>query len=266
MGPQWEGSAIIVYDGLTGDESTRLNRDEFGAIWRTPLVYNDGSVVQMITSAEKLMGHNFETGEPLWEMHGIEGEIGSSPMVHEGVVYSLMNDMFGAIRPKDGKYEMVWETEDLAIPDIPNPVVKGDYVYTLDSGGVFSCLSIKDGALIYEHEFNSEMYASLILYGDNILCVSTEGSCFVVKTGPEFNQVSEAKLGVPVHASPIIYRNSLIIRSDKELFHLVYNVRYDHLQPLLPLKKVALSVLGTKVDRIVEEVGREECHVIEINF
>jgi outer membrane protein assembly factor BamB len=219
---QWDHSGencgIYVYDGLTGEQKYKIDREDIGAIWRTPITYHDGTVMQLVTSAEMLTGHNFETGELLWEMHGIEGEIGSSPVMHEGIMYTLVDDMFGALKPENGKVTEVWKTDDLAIPDIPSPVIKGDYVYTLDSGGVFSCLNIKTGELIYEHEFNMEVYASLLMNGDHIYICGLEGDVYVVETGPEFKQVSENKLHVPIHATPVIYRDSLIIRSDKELF------------------------------------------------
>jgi len=213
-----EGSAIYVFDGVTGEEKVKIDRTEFGSIWRTPLVYDDGEVIQMISSAEKLMSHNFHTGELLWELHGIEGEIGSSPVHVDGIIYTLVNDMFGALKTKGNKVETVWETEDLAIPDIPNPIIKGDRVYTLDSGGVFTCLNLQTGEFIYEHEFNTECYASPVIFGDMVVCCSVEGDCFIVKTGDTFELVAENKLHVPVHATPVIYRNSLIIRSEKELF------------------------------------------------
>jgi len=219
---QWDNASkntgLYVLDGESGKEKLKIAREDLGASWRSPFIYRDGDITHLIASAERLTSHNIETGELLWELPGIEGEIGSSPMQHEGIVYTLVDDMFGALKIEAGKVSEVWKTDDLAIPDIPNPMVKGDYVYTCDSGGVFSCLNIKTGALIYEHEFNKEVYASPLIVGDLIYVCCLEGHIYVIKTGPAFELVVENDLGVAIHAGPIVYKNSLIIRSDKELF------------------------------------------------
>ena len=218
---QWDNESpnagIYMYRGDDGQEIMKIDRSGLSSSWRNPLVFNVGEHTQLITSAEKLMAHELPSGRLIWEREGMTGDLGSGPMAHEGIVYTLTTDMFGALKPSSKGMEMIWESEDLAIPDISNPVVKGDRVWTLDSGGVFCCLNKGTGELIYEHEFNMEIYATPVIISDKIYIFGIEGDVHVVGSGDEFESFAHNKLGIPLLATPVIHKDLMLVRSDKTL-------------------------------------------------
>ena len=219
---QWDNDSpnagIYMYRGEDGEEIMKIERKGFGASWRNPVVFRDEEHAQLITSAEKLMGHELPSGRLIWEREGMIGDLGSGPIFEDGIVYTLTSDMFGALRPSKDGMEMLWETDDLAIPDISNAVIKGNRIWTLDSGGVICCLDKATGKLIYEHELNMEIYASPVIVDNRIYIFGIEGEVHVVGTGDRFQSFALNKLGVPLLATPVIHKDLMLVRSDKTLY------------------------------------------------
>ena len=99
------------------------------------------------------------------------------------------------------------------------PVVYRDYLYLGNTNGVIRCYNAKTGEKIYEERLGTgaSMIASLVAADDKIYCAAENGTVYVLSAGPDFDVLSENKMGEPCFATPAIAEGVLYLRTTKSL-------------------------------------------------
>ena len=103
---------------------------------------------------------------------------------------------------------------------MPTIVIYGEHLYNLRMNGVLSCYNAVSGELIYKNKIqgaNGGITASGICSDGKLYYSTEQGEIFIVKTGPEFQVLSQNSLDDIVMATPAISANTIFFRTQKYL-------------------------------------------------
>jgi outer membrane protein assembly factor BamB len=186
-------------------------------------VIEAGDRSQIVTSADPLViSYSPRDGQELWRANCLGGEVTPSPIFAGGLVLAISpTDKLLAIRP-DGqgdvtKSHIAWKSEE-SVPDITSPASDGNLVFTVTSGGVVTCVDLKDGKKQWEYELNLECNASPGLAGGRLYVFSAQGPAVVAEAGRQFKELARLDLGEPVLASPAFVADRIFVRGATNVF------------------------------------------------
>ena len=229
------GSFIAAFDTDTGKEIWRTQRDEIPS-WSTPTILDVNGKAELVTQATTFTrGYDPMTGKELWKYSGNSEIAIPTPIVGPGFVlvtngYRGVQPIF-AIKPgatgditlkKDETKNdfIVWSTQRGG-PYIPTPVVYGDQLYVLNNGGVLAAYKVATGEQIYQKRLGGtggSFSASPVAADGKLYCSSEDGDVFVVKAGPNYEELGKNSIGEILMATPAISDGLLIFRGLKNVY------------------------------------------------
>jgi outer membrane protein assembly factor BamB len=242
----FENLLIIPCDGIDSQAVVALDIENGEPIWRTPrppmtgtevethkafstpLVINDGTRDQaIVTGAQWVVAYNPRSGEPLWQVRHGEGFSNvPCPVYADGMVYictGYMTPELVAIRV-DGRGDVTmthvaWRINK-QVPAMPSPVVVGSALYMVSDQGVVTCVDAKSGDFLFRQRIGGNYSASPLVADGKLLFFSREGDVTVVKAGSSWQELAKNQVSGQLMASPAVWRDSLILRSDSHLYRI----------------------------------------------
>jgi outer membrane protein assembly factor BamB len=104
-------------------------------------------------------------------------------------------------------------------PDVPSPLVVGDYVYFCKENGNLICAEAKTGETLYDEPTTRDRHRASPVYADgHIYLTARNGTVTVVKEGPELEVVSKNELGETTTSSPAISNGRIYLRTSDALY------------------------------------------------
>lgn len=229
-----EGAMLAGLNPVDGDtlwqEARTHDKDAYG----TPVVAvdHDGSR-QLITvsTAYGFEGRDPRTGRLLWRHNpGFQMRaVGSPTAAGDIVVATLGQGAAGResavlrIGSSDGGRppELLHELGS-GMPYVPTPLVVDGRLYLLNDGGLFSCVDLMTGEVLYDRERlpaerNAKWFSSPVLADGKIWCASLEGEVVTLQPGAGFQVLGTSSLGAPVNATPAVDANTIYLRAGNEL-------------------------------------------------
>ena len=117
-----------------------------------------------------------------------------------------------------GTDAVVWAM-DRGTPDVPSPLVAGEFVYLLDERGVLACLDAATGAERYRERLHGGLYrASPALADGKLYLVCRDGTVTVVRAGGGFEKLGEETFGEEISASPAVADGTVFFRTSDALY------------------------------------------------
>ena len=150
--------------------------------------------MEIITTADPYVAsYNPETGEELWKLSCISGEVGPSPAYANGMLFTI-NDYskLAAIKLGD-QPKVLWETSD-------------------------DCYDAQAGTKYWTHEFNNSIYSSPMLVDGKVYLLDRTGLMHIFKADKEYVSISENKLGEKSVCTPAFTNGHIFLRGEKNLF------------------------------------------------
>ncbi len=228
-------SKLIVLDGLTGAIVKQVDRP-VGSSWASPVVVEvdaglEGSPAQrgqeknrqLITVAEPYaIAYNPEDMTEIWRVRGIGADAAATPIYSAGYAICLSPyDQMLAIKPTGRgditETHVAWTTYE-GLPDICSPLSDGQRIYLMQTYGTLTCIDIKTGEKIWEHEMGTSFQASPSLVGDKIFLIGAEGKSYIIEPGSEYKQLNECTLEEGAYACPAFVDGKMIIRTKGHLY------------------------------------------------
>jgi outer membrane protein assembly factor BamB len=227
-------SFIAAFDVDTGKEIWRTDRDEIPS-WSTPTIFEANGKAELVTQATTFTrGYDPMTGKELWKYSGNSEIAIPTPIIGPGFViitngYRGVQPIFavkpgatGDITLKDNatKSDFVsWSTKRGG-PYIPTPLIYGDQLYILNNG-VLTAYKVATGEQIYQKRLGGTggaFSASPVAADGKIYCASEDGDVFVIKAGPEYEELAKNSMGEVVMATPAISDGLIIVRGGKNVY------------------------------------------------
>ncbi len=200
--------------------------------YQTPIVIQAGGCELLISNSSFMcFAHDVNTGEVIWTMeYGYDSTV-SQPLYWNGLVFVNSGWIFEDNKPffsrqyaidPTGKGDVTkthikWMYED-EVPQIPTPVIVDGKMYMVHDRGMASCIDAVTAKLIWKHELKGNFNSSPVLAAGNIYFFNVKGECTIVKPGSAFEMVAQNFIGETVKVVPVFVDNSMLLRTDKNLY------------------------------------------------
>ena len=228
-----ENSFIAVYDLESGKELWKKNRDEYPG-WCTPNIYmNEGKTMIAVNGYKHRGGYELDTGEEIWRMSG-GGDIQiPTPIIGEELMY--FNSAHGPQSPilaikKSARGDITLEDGQTSNSYVKWSIPRGGsymqtmllyegFLYNLAWNGRLGCYDPETGDEIYSKKLGSSasFTASPIASDGRLYLASDDGVVFIVRSGQEFEIISQQNLEDICMVTPAIADRIIIFRTQQGL-------------------------------------------------
>ena len=211
-------SFVIGIDTTTGKSRWRLPRER-QSNWSSPTVLRgdrDVPDLVLLKSGEAVSGHDLTTGEAVWRY---ETEAGGIPsiVVASGHAYVPGDRLTVLDVASQSQALLSWDSNRIR-PSGASPIVHGDHIYSLNSSGVLTCSSTRDGEKQWQLRLKGNFWATPVLADGHLYAVNDEGTLQIVRVGDQAEQLGSFDFGEPILGSPAAADGAMYVRSDSHLW------------------------------------------------
>lgn len=228
------GHYVIALDKANGKEVWKVTREsdaeaECEQSYASPSIGHNGKEAYLVVHGnDYATAHRLQDGNEIWRVGGLNPRehyvrslrFVASPVVtpdlivvpsaKRGPVVAVKPDIHGNVEP--GSAQEAWRLSKNT-PDVPSPLVYGNYVYLCGESGTLTCLDAKTGKEQYSKPLHRAKYrASPVAADGNIYLTARDGVVTVVKAGSSYEQVAENRLPDQTAASPVISNGRIYMR------------------------------------------------------
>jgi len=219
---------LVQYDQNTGGRLLALKTQSGDMVydqprdveisWASPILVNTGNREELILNSNPfVMSHDPRTGQELWRVRCMLGEIAPSPAYADGMTF-VVNDYARLAAIKLGESaELAWEYID-DLSEVSSPLATKDFLIMAASYGTVTCFESKTGERLWIEEFDEGFYSSPILAGDLVYLMDMSGVMYVFKADKEYHLISQNELGERAVSIPAFMHDRIYIRGTKNLF------------------------------------------------
>jgi outer membrane protein assembly factor BamB len=216
-------SKIMALDAATGDPVWSTPRPVANS-WVSPILISYQGREQIITSADPwVIAYEPATGKEIWKAKCMKGDVATSPVFANDLVYTACDrTCIAAIKP-DGSGDVsdskiAWKQEDSGLPDMCSLLCDGPRIYTLVFG-TFYAFDALTGKLLWQHDTKAKFQASPALINGRIHLLTSDGVMIIGEGGNDgFKETGRAALGEATGASPAFAPGRIYLRGKKNLF------------------------------------------------
>ena len=205
---------LDILSGETKWETLRTSKIS----WASPILANMGDHTELIlTSSPQVAGYDPLSGEELWSIDCLMGEVGPSAAYSDGLVY-VTNEyaVLAAIKP-GSQPEIIWETNEY-LPEVASPVVDNGMVFIATSYGVIVCYDAANGEILWEYECDDGIYASPMIADNKVYFLDMGGKMHIFSKDKNMTLLGEPELGEGSVSTPSFSDGRIYIRGDKFLY------------------------------------------------
>lgn len=240
---------LLAFDGIdqqyevalskaTGQVAWRTERSAVGKLaarpkdmrkaYPTPVVFQiDGKAQTLSTGAERLYAYDPETGRELWWVDYPGFSNVPLPVADGKMLYVCTGFMkpeiwgirIGGARGDATASHVVWR-QKTGVPDQATPVVVGNRLYMVTSGGIASCLDTATGEIVWKERIGSDFAASPLVAEGRIYFSDARGRTTVIAPGDQLKVLAQNDLADGCMASPAAVGKALILRTKTSLYRI----------------------------------------------
>jgi outer membrane protein assembly factor BamB len=220
---------IVALDKSTGRELWRTPREEL-TTWSTPLIVEHAGKTQVVVAAaNNVRGYDLASGKQIWEGPGLTQNVVPTPVHAGGVVYAtsgfrgsaLHAIQLGRTGDLTGSDAIRW-SHNRNTPYVPSPLLVDNLLYFVSVNmSMLTCVDARTG----EPHFDAErltlpggIYASPVSAKDRVYVLGREGTCLVLKKGPNLETLASNRLDDRTDASIALVGKELFIRGHQYLY------------------------------------------------
>jgi len=223
----WDGKLFIQYDTNKGGRVMALNVSNGEIVWDTQrdsniswaspvLAQVDGNYQLFLTADPIVAGYNVNTGEEMWAVEAMMGEVGPSVAFSKGVVYAG-NEYARLVAIDASSHEILWEN-DMYLPEAASPLAHDGLVIIATSYGVLVCYDAKTGDQYWEDDVGTTLYSSPIYANGKLFMMDNDGVMRIYDYAKEMNMISENELGETSGTTPAFADGRIYIRGEENLY------------------------------------------------
>ena len=176
----------------------------------------DGKYQVLLTADPIVAGYDAESGDELWKVECMMGEVGPSVAFGDGLVFAANEyARFVAIDPKTAS--TVWENDEY-LPEASSPLAYNGLLIICTSYGVIACYDTKSGEMYWEDDVGTTLYSSPVTADGKLFIMDNNGVMHVYGMGKELKKISENDLGEQSGPTPAFADGRIYIRGEKNLY------------------------------------------------
>ncbi len=213
-----DAQKVMAFDCATGKPVWQMQRTLIS--WSSPALIETGSGLQLILNDEEnVTAYDPGTGERLWTVKCLGGEVAPSPAFNGKDIVFVANEyaQASALKLTGGSPEILWQYDEY-LPEISSPVAAENLFFIATSAGDVVCLDALTGEVKWEQEFDDGFSSSPLLVGDRIYAIDLEGVVHIFGVETEYKEIGSIEMGEPVYATPALMNGRIYIRGDENLF------------------------------------------------
>jgi outer membrane protein assembly factor BamB len=221
----------------TGEVAWKAEGGILELAYGTPAIVERGDVTDLVIGVpEELWGLNPDSGKLRWfATHRLPGNISPSLIHADGVGY-----IFGgypttgsAAIQLGGKGDVtedavLWSTNTSSY--IPTPILHDGHLYVVNDQGFAICMDAETGDEVFRERVmesggrrgrGKPFYASPVLIGDRLYCVSRTNGTFVIAAKPEYEKLATNLISLDesrFQGTPAVVGDQLILRSEEAVY------------------------------------------------
>ncbi|HUQ72410.1 MAG TPA: PQQ-binding-like beta-propeller repeat protein [Planctomycetaceae bacterium] len=230
---------VVALDKRTGKQLWKVDRPSDGYAenehsYASPMLYDDGQQKFLLShGADYIVAHNLKDGSEIWRCGELNRKSNydptlrfvASPAAADGIIVvpTAKKGPVLALKPtgmgditNDAKSHL-WTLDKT--PDVPSPLIVGDYVYLCMHDGNLQVVERATGKELYFERTHRQRHRASPVYADgHIYLCARDGKVTVVKSGPKFEVVSENELGEDMSSSLAISNGTIYVRTFQHLW------------------------------------------------
>lgn len=226
---------LLALDVRSGETVWRTERDEQPS-WGTPTVRPSRPRPELITNGSNFIrGYDPDTGKELWRLGGSSNITAPTPVFGEGVIVVVSGRRpekpIFVIRPgavgditleknETASEHVVWSLRGRG-SYMPTPLIYRGHLYVLQNQGILDCYELQTGKELYRQRIphqGSGFSGSPVAADGVIYLPSEDGDIFAVKAGPEFELLSENRMGELLMSTPALSDGMMYVRAHHHLY------------------------------------------------
>lgn len=223
----WDNKVFVQYDTTAGSRVLSLDAATGETIWETPrtsdvswasplLAEVDGQFQLILLGNPDFGGYDIQSGQKLWSVDVMSGEVGVSPAYGGGLVFAANEyATMVAVNPSTG--EILWQ-DRYYLPEVSSPVYNDGLLYIATTFAVLASFDANTGDLIWEFDGEDIYYSSPVIADNKLYIFDISGRAYIFKPGREPELISTPELGERVYATPAFANGRIYIRGNKHIF------------------------------------------------
>lgn len=233
----WRTNRSIDFKDLDASGKPEADGD-WRKAYATPHVTTiEGKPTLISQGAKAIYAYEPRSGKELWRVEERTSHSGGGrPAIGDGLIFINTGWSSGqilALQPgkqgevldansdvsSNGVLRVAWKTKR-NVPKKPSLQLSDDLLFSIDDGGVASCLEARTGKEVWRERIGGNYSASPLCAEGRLYFLSEEGKCTVVAAGREFKKLAENTLSDGFMASPAVSGQSLILRTRTHLYRI----------------------------------------------
>lgn len=212
-----KGGKIFAMNIVTGDFIWQVKRKS-RISWASPILAEvDGKYQLVLASTPIVAGYDIETGEELWKVDCMMGEVGPSPAYAYGMIYAANEYAKLVCINTANNYQVEWD-DDEYLPEVSSPVVSDSLLFIATSYGVLVCYDALTGEKYWEQEYSNGFYSSPIVADGKLFAADMDGIMHIIEVNKTFKLIAEPKMKEPLFTTPAFMDGAIYLRTDKYLY------------------------------------------------
>ena len=213
-----EGRHLFGFRSTTGEQVYATPRDDVEISWASPILVNTGPRMETILNSNPfVISYDPASGQELWRLNCMDGEVGPSLAYADGFVYAVNEYARLAAIKLQGTPHIAWEYED-DLAEASSPTVFNGLLFMASSYGMLTCFDATSGEVQWSHEFSKGFYSSPIAAAGNVYLIDHGGMTHVFKADSQFTAIADNPLGEKSDAIPAFMHGRIYIRGEKNLY------------------------------------------------
>ncbi|MDD4109317.1 MAG: PQQ-binding-like beta-propeller repeat protein [Prolixibacteraceae bacterium] len=223
----WDNMLFVQYDTNKGGKVMALDPSTGNTVWETvrkakiswasPVLAESGGKYQLILTADPIVaGYDIKTGEELWAVECMMGEVGPSVGFSSGIVYAA-NEYARLVAIDIISQNILWE-QDMYLPEASSPLAHNGLVVIATSYGVLACYDAKSGEQYWEDDVGTTFYSSPVFADGKLFIMDNEGVMRIYEFSKEKKLLGENPLGENSGATPAFMEGRVYLRGDEHLY------------------------------------------------
>lgn len=223
----WAGKLYIQYDTNSGGRLLALNTETGETVWdkqrdakiswASPVIAEINGKYEVVLTADPIVaGYDTESGDELWQVECMMGEVGPSVAYSDGIVFAA--NEYARLVAIDPKTSAVLWQDDYYLPEASSPLAYNGLLIVCTSYGVIACYDAKSGEMYWEEDVGTTLYSSPMVADGKLFIMDNAGLMRIYEFGKEVKLLAENELGETAGTTPAFADGRIYIRGEQNLY------------------------------------------------